>query len=116
MGSGIGKRWYITGRNGRQGRKRKKKEKRGKFVLQIVGTCIRCSRRNGGLMCSYIGLHLMLRENFASIAYETIFSRLGYTRFEINLSGPLQPFWFQLFMKYKTGLTNFKEQETPQSR
>lgn len=91
-----------------------KKEKRGKFVLQIVGTCIRCSRSNGGLMCSYIGLHLMLRENFASIAYETIFSRLGYTRFEIKLIGPLQPFWFQLCMKYKTGLITLKEQERPQ--
>lgn len=65
-------------------------------------------------MCSYIGLHLMLWENFASIAYETIFYRLGYTRVEINLSGPLQPFWFQLHMKYMTGLKDLKEQERPQ--
>lgn len=57
----------------------------------------------------------MLRENFGSIAYETIFSRPAYTRVEINLSGPLQIFWFQPHMKYKKGLTCLKEHGRPQS-
>lgn len=82
--------WEGYKRKKQMSKKRKRaKEKREKFVLQIAETCIRCRRRNSGLMCSYVHL-LLQKKNFANIPYESIFFLLEYTQVKINLTLPLQ--------------------------
>jgi hypothetical protein len=62
------------------------KEKREKFVLQIAGTCVRCKRRNAGLMFSYA--HLLLKK-LCQYSIRESFFLLEYTQVEVNLTLPL---------------------------